>query len=94
MPNEENAPVSEVEVSDTRASAPAESKSDYPYDDKGRSFITKALLLLLFLTVAMAGASVCCGCWPTMKELLEVLLPVETALLGSAVGYYFGTTRR
>jgi hypothetical protein len=29
-----------------------------------------------------------------MKELLQILLPAETALLGSAVGFYFGSIRK
>jgi hypothetical protein len=29
--------------------------------------------------------------WAQEKELLQLLLPAETALLGSAVGFYFGT---
>jgi hypothetical protein len=29
--------------------------------------------------------------WETMKEALSVLLPAETGLLGSILGFYFGT---
>ena|SRR5258705_7786631 len=32
--------------------------------------------------------------WTNMKELLQILLPAETALLGSAVGFYFGSQQR
>jgi hypothetical protein len=31
--------------------------------------------------------------WDQTKELLQILLPAVTALLGSAVGFYFGTRR-
>jgi len=31
--------------------------------------------------------------WMQTKELLELLLPAITALLGSAVGFYFGTQK-
>ena len=31
--------------------------------------------------------------WVRTKELLVILLPAETALLGSAVGFYFGSRR-
>jgi hypothetical protein len=31
--------------------------------------------------------------WLQTKELLELLLPAITALLGSAVGFYFGTQK-
>ena len=33
------------------------------------------------------------GLWMRTKELIEILLPAETALLGSAVGFYFGTRK-
>lgn len=29
--------------------------------------------------------------WTNVKDLLQLLLPAETALLGSAVGFYFGS---
>lgn len=29
--------------------------------------------------------------WDTMKEILSILLPAETGLLGSILGFYFGT---
>jgi hypothetical protein len=29
--------------------------------------------------------------WETMKEVLSILLPAETGLLGSILGFYFGT---
>ena len=31
------------------------------------------------------------GSWKETKELLDLLLPAVIALLGSAVGFYFGT---
>jgi hypothetical protein len=31
--------------------------------------------------------------WTATKELLQLLLPAITALLGSAVGFYFGTQK-
>jgi hypothetical protein len=32
--------------------------------------------------------------WDDFRGFLEVILPAETALLGSAVGFYFGSRRR
>ena len=46
---------------------------------------------LLFVTVIFAFLSTGSGTWENTKELLQVLLPAETALLGSAVGFYFGS---
>lgn len=31
--------------------------------------------------------------WSTMKELLQIVLPAETGVLGSAVGFYFGSKK-
>jgi hypothetical protein len=31
--------------------------------------------------------------WPMVKELLQVIVPVETLLLGGVVGFFFGTRR-
>jgi ABC-type transport system involved in cytochrome c biogenesis permease subunit len=32
--------------------------------------------------------------WAIVKEFLAVLLPAETGLLGSILGFYFGSTQR
>ena len=44
-------------------------------------------VLLTFISILM-GAD-----WTTLKGLLDVLLPAETALLGSAIGFYFGSEK-
>jgi hypothetical protein len=31
--------------------------------------------------------------WVHVKSLLDILIPAESALLGSAVGFYFGTKK-
>lgn len=31
--------------------------------------------------------------WANVKTLLDILIPAESALLGSAVGFYFGTKK-
>ena len=43
-------------------------------------------LILPFLPGRDAAAT-----WTTLKEVLAVLLPAETGLLGSILGFYFGT---
>jgi hypothetical protein len=50
-----------------------------------------ALILLGLLGVALIGSMCTVDKWPEMRELLEVWLPALTGLLGSAVGFYFGT---
>ncbi len=45
-------------------------------------------------TVALGFISSMTGYgWANTRELLQLLLPAETALLGSAVGFYFGTRK-
>jgi len=47
---------------------------------------------MFLLTVAAAFAGAEWGHqWASVKEWLQAVLPAETAILGSAVGFYFGT---
>jgi hypothetical protein len=50
-----------------------------------------AMILLALLGIALVGSLLTAGSWAEMKELLEIWLPALTGLLGSAVGFYFGT---
>jgi hypothetical protein len=50
-----------------------------------------ALLLLFLLTGVIVLAFSKAKTWDETKQLLDVVLPAVTALLGSAVGFYFGT---
>jgi hypothetical protein len=54
-----------------------------------------ALLLLAIFAVTVFVALHGAGHkqWPQFKDALAVLLPAETGLLGSAVGYYYGTRK-
>lgn len=49
-------------------------------------------MFLLTVAAAFAGA-VWDSHWANVKEWLQAVLPAETAILGSAVGFYFGTQR-
>jgi hypothetical protein len=63
--------------------------------DSVRGWLAFAFVAIFAGTIAGAFVCVCnATCWPQMKELLQLLLPAETALLGSAVGFYFGSIRR
>jgi len=55
-----------------------------------RGLLAFALLCLLFLTVWPSLKKVGTPAFADAKELLEVLLPAETALLGSVMGFFFG----
>ena len=49
---------------------------------------------LLALTIVLAYASPLLGLpWAQTLQWLQVILPVETVLLGSTVGFYFGHRR-
>ena len=50
--------------------------------------------VLLALTIVLAYGSPLFGQdWAQVMQWLQVILPVETVLLGSAVGFYFGQRR-
>lgn len=51
-----------------------------------------ALFTLIFIgTVAYACWAATTSHWRNAKELIQILLPAETALIGSATGFYFGS---
>jgi len=58
-----------------------------------RASLAIILLVLLAGTVGWAFIGAGGANWANYKELLQLLLPAETALLGSAAGFYFGTRR-
>jgi heme/copper-type cytochrome/quinol oxidase subunit 2 len=52
-----------------------------------------AAFLLIVIVWGFRNAGRSQAVWGQTKELLELLLPAITALLGSAVGFYFGTQK-
>jgi len=50
-----------------------------------------AVLLLILVAVVVIFALIRASTWEDTKELLDIVLPALTGLLGSAVGFYFGT---
>jgi len=52
-----------------------------------------AAFLLITILWGFRNAGGAEQAWKQTKELLELLLPAITALLGSAVGFYFGTQK-
>jgi hypothetical protein len=68
-----------------------------PYDpepnrDKVRGYLAIALVVLLVGVLVAAWASLWSGLVtePEVKDLLSVMLPPVVALVGSALGFYFG----
>ena len=58
-----------------------------------RALLAFTFVIILVLTIVFAFQNVSGPNWTNTKELLQLLLPAETALLGSAVGFYFGSRR-
>jgi hypothetical protein len=63
-------------------------------DEAIRAALALTFTLIFLLTLIGAFACILCDCWANAKEFLQLALPAETALLGSAVGYYFGSMSR
>ena len=56
-----------------------------------RSITTIAFVSVFGLTVILSFIMIYLDRnWTNTKELIQTLLPAETALLGSALGFYFG----
>jgi uncharacterized membrane protein len=52
-----------------------------------------ALFLLIVILWGFYNASQEDAVWMQTKELMQLLLPAITAILGSAVGFYYGTQK-
>lgn len=92
---------------DPAVSADVETLPPLPVEERGKSRVTlrdatvrQALALLFFglfaVTVVLSFVKLGSASWQNTKDWLQIILPAETALLGSATGFYFGTrgTRR
>jgi hypothetical protein len=62
-------------------------------DELIRAGLALVFVVIFLITVALAFRNVDATLWTNTKELLQLLLPAEIALLGSAVGFYFGTKK-
>lgn len=82
---EGNAPVEPPAV--TRTPAPGEAA------DKMRGYLAIAVLAIFAITILLSFYALLKGPgqWANAKQLLEVVLPIETGILGTALGYYFGS---
>ena len=49
------------------------------------------MMAVLLVTVVFAFLNVGEETWESAKQLLTLLLPIETGLIGAAVGFYFGS---
>jgi hypothetical protein len=64
-----------------------------PRRDYVRAIVTIALVVafVALLADACAAAYAAKEHWEQTKEMLQILMPALTGLLGSALGFYFGT---
>ena len=60
-----------------------------------RTIVTCSFILIFFLTVIASFVIIMwfSSNWVSAKELIQLLLPAETALMGSAIGFYFGSQK-
>jgi hypothetical protein len=65
------------------------------YETAGRELVRTVLALAAFVLVALtvwwAFRASQGDRWESAKEWLQVVLPAETGILGSALGFYFGS---
>src|SRR5690242_17749400 len=77
------------------AAPPLETKRITPgFEEWVRAGLALIFVGMLAATAAWAFIEIHSKDWDHVKALLDSLIPAETALLGSAVGFYFGTKAR
>lgn len=62
-------------------------------DEIVRGFLAVFFTLIFLLTIVLSFLHLSTKDWGQTKEWLQVLLPAETALIGSATGFYFGARK-
>ncbi len=90
-PTEAVVPTEQINVPDLPATPPRE--RPWTPEDTTRGWLAGGFLLVFAGTIVWACWSATGSHWNTAKELLQLLLPAETALLGGAVGFYFGAKK-
>ncbi len=85
-------PIGDVRLS-LFATLPVEPYNPRKFHDMVRSVTNFSFIGIFALTIiASLYVVIWRGSdWTNEKDLLQLLLPAETALLGSAVGFYFGS---
>jgi hypothetical protein len=86
-----------VDVEEVDVSLPAKPTKELPYDpepnrDRVRGYLAAGLVALLVAVVVAGWVTLWAGVVtePEVKDLLGVILPPVVALVGSALGFYFG----
>lgn len=86
-----------IGVEEVDVSLPAKPTREVPYDpepnrDKVRGYLAGGLVALLVAVVVAAWVTLWVGAVtePEIKDILGVILSPVVALVGSALGFYFG----
>ncbi len=84
------------ELKDTGDLVITEAQRSARRQDYVRASITGCFLLLLLILIVFAciEAASWPSHWEQAKELLQIMLPAITGLLGSSLGFYFGSRSR
>jgi len=83
-----------VDLGEVGPSPPIESTRVRPaFEEWIRAGLALIFAGLLAATGGWAFIEIHSKDWNHVKALLDILIPAESALLGSAVGFYFGTKK-
>ena len=66
-------------------------RADSSFRSWGAGLFAILMMAVLMVTVIFAFLNVGGETWESAKQLLTLLLPIETGLIGVAVGFYFGS---
>jgi hypothetical protein len=82
------------DLGEAEAAPPLKTQRVRPgFEEFIRAGLALIFVVMLCATGAWAFIEIHSKDWDHVKALLDTLIPAETALLGSAVGFYFGTKK-
>lgn len=93
--------VSDEELDLTQGSRPEPGFRLLPYNPEPQRDYVRAIITIVLVVAFLALLADACVAsfaakehWEQTKEMLQILLPALTGLLGSALGFYFGAKSR
>ena len=90
---EESVSIEDIKIEDVGEAKVKESGPPYRLTDPDIARLLLAASFAVIFALTILGTFILFAVgheWEQLKDLLNLLLPAETALLGSAVGFYFG----
>lgn len=94
LSSEDSEPTIKIDLTEERIEPTIEPEEELvSFPEKVRGWMTGAFIALLAFVIIASFAIVVWknSVWDDARALMELVLPAITALLGSAVGFYFGT---